>query len=75
MRHQRPGVSARQGIVIGCDSTQTNCFDQFGRMPAASAWYVCSTDTVCPVAEVCNGLDDDCDGQLAGTQMSNPPLS
>ena len=34
---------------------------------------MCSTDAVCPVAEVCNGLDDDCDGALAGSALPPPP--
>ena len=67
----------KAGIVVGCDSKQTNCFTQFGRTAPSTAWLVCSTAapdpvTVCPTAEQCNGLDDDCDGQLAGTVV--PPV-
>jgi hypothetical protein len=62
----------RPGVIVGCDSTQTSCFVQFGRSPANKKWYVCSSDAVCPTTEKCNGLDDDCDGQLAGTIA--PPL-
>src|SRR6185369_8394534 len=46
-----------------------------GRTPPATAWYVCSTMTVCPVAEVCNGLDDDCDGAPLGTTTPPAPGS
>jgi hypothetical protein len=69
------GISVGQckaGIVVACDKTQTNCFESFGRTPPSTAWYVCSTGTVCPQAELCNGLDDDCDGQLAGSAI--PPI-
>jgi hypothetical protein len=61
------------GTVIGCDKTKPNCFVAFGRRPAAEGWFVCSTDTICPVAEICNGLDDDCDGTLAGTVAPPAP--
>ena len=59
----------KAGIVVGCDMSQTNCFESFGRAPASTAWWVCSSMapdpvTVCPVAEQCNGLDDDCDGVI-----------
>ncbi|HXU67734.1 MAG TPA: putative metal-binding motif-containing protein [Polyangia bacterium] len=67
----------KAGIVVGCDMTQTNCFESFGRTAASTAWYVCSSAapdpvTVCPMAEQCNGLDDDCDGTLAGAVI--PPI-
>ncbi|HEX8954021.1 MAG TPA: putative metal-binding motif-containing protein, partial [Polyangia bacterium] len=67
----------KAGIVVACDMKQTNCFESFGRTPASTAWWVCSSAapdpvTVCPVAELCNGLDDDCDGTLAGSVL--PPL-
>jgi hypothetical protein len=54
----------KAGIIVGCDMTKHNCFTQFGRTPASTDWYVCSSDTVCPQAELCNGLDDDCNGAL-----------
>ena len=68
----------KAGIVVGCDMSQTNCFESFGRAPASTAWYVCSSAapdpvTVCPVAELCNGLDDDCDGTLAGSVLAPIP--
>ncbi len=61
----------KAGIVVACNKAQTNCFTAFGRTPATTAWWVCSSMapdpvTICPVAEMCNGLDDDCDGTLAG---------
>jgi hypothetical protein len=62
----------RSGTVVGCDQTMNNCFAQFGRIPTARSWYVCSTDSVCPVMEKCNGLDDDCDGTLAGSPTIAP---
>ena len=65
----------KAGIVVGCDMSQTNCFESFGRAPASTAWWVCSSMapdpvTVCPAAEQCNGLDDDCDG-LVGNLLVN----
>lgn len=69
------GISVGQckaGLVVACDKTQTNCFEAFGRTPPSTAWLVCSSDTICPQAELCNGLDDDCDGQLAGSAI--PPI-
>jgi hypothetical protein len=76
----------RSGIVTGCDMTTMNCFTTFGRLPADDAWLVCSSAapnpvTVCPTAEKCNGLDDDCDGHVPGdvgpppavNMMGNPP--
>ncbi|MGZ3426148.1 MAG: putative metal-binding motif-containing protein, partial [Polyangia bacterium] len=65
----------KAGVVIACDMSKTNCFESFGRTPAATAWYGCSTAapdpvTVCPVAEACNGLDDDCDG-IVGNLLVN----
>src|SRR5262249_8763808 len=69
------GVSVgqcRAGTVTACDMTKVNCFEAFGRIPATQTWYICSTDAVCPIAELCNGLDDDCDGALAGSAL--PPL-
>jgi hypothetical protein len=68
------GISVGQckaGTVVACDMTQTNCFSAFGRTAPATSWYVCSTAapnpiTICPKAEECNGLDDDCDGHLPG---------
>ena len=67
----------KAGIVIGCNMAQTNCFEAFGRTPATTAWWVCSSAapdpvSVCPTAEACNGLDDDCDGTLAGSVL--PPI-
>ncbi len=62
----------KAGIITGCDSSKSNCFTQFGRLPPADAWYVCSSDTVCPQAELCNGLDDDCDGVVPGTLLPPP---
>lgn len=50
----------RMGKIIGCDSGQTSCFAALGS--SFNPWIVCSTDAICPTAELCNGLDDDCDG-------------
>ena len=56
----------KAGIVVGCDMSQTELLHQFGRARRRPAWYRARrrrrSDTVCPVAELCNGLDDDCDG-------------
>ena len=61
----------KAGIVVGCDMSKTNCFTAFGRTPPSTSWLVCSMSapdpvTVCPIAELCNGLDDDCNGHLPG---------
>jgi hypothetical protein len=70
----------KAGIVVGCDMTKANCFTMFNRLPLNNAWLVCSSTapnpiTVCPTTEVCNGLDDDCDGHLPGDTGSAPPMS
>jgi hypothetical protein len=64
--------ACKAGTVVGCDKTKTNAFVTFGRISAAQAWLVCSTDTVFPKAEACNGLDDDCDGVVPGTGLPPP---
>src|SRR5581483_2111854 len=61
------------GTITACDSASNNCFVAFGRAPANQKWYVCSATAVCPHAELCNGLDDDCDGTLAGGAMPPAP--
>jgi hypothetical protein len=70
----------KSGVVVGCDRSQVSCFrtppfDALNLVPASQAWYVCSPETVCPSAEVCNGLDDDCDGQLPGTALAPFPAN
>src|SRR5262249_3578837 len=70
-----PLSQCKQGVIVGCNSMQTNCFAQFGRVPMSQSWYLCSPEAVCPVAELCNGFDDDCDGLLAGNPATNPPLN
>jgi hypothetical protein len=63
----------KAGTVIGCDKTKPNPFATFGRIPASQAWLQCSTgDTVYPIAEICNGLDDDCDNVVPGTGLPPP---
>jgi hypothetical protein len=68
----------KAGLVTACDMATSNCFASFGRTAANTAWYVCSTAapdpiTVCPTAELCNGLDDDCDGHVPGDTSGAPP--
>jgi hypothetical protein len=72
-----PGAlgQCKQGVVVGCDSSQVSCFARYNTVPTSQSWYVCSSDAVCPIDEQCNGLDDDCDGLLAGNQTANPPLN
>ncbi|MDB4965477.1 MAG: hypothetical protein JWN44_1166 [Myxococcales bacterium] len=70
----------KAGIVVACDMTKPNCFSTFGRTAPNTSWYQCSGAapdpvTVCPVAELCNGLDDDCDGTLAGSAIAPAPGS
>jgi hypothetical protein len=62
----------KAGIVVGCDMSKQNAFATFMRTPQSTLWYVCSTDTIYPQTELCNGLDDDCDGTLAGSVF--PPI-
>jgi hypothetical protein len=70
----------KAGIVTACDMTKTNCFSAFNRLPASSAWLVCSATApnpiaVCPTMEVCNGFDDDCDGHVPGDTGPPPGLN
>jgi hypothetical protein len=70
------GVSVGQckaGLITGCDYSQTNCFtvSPFNLLPKSDSGWVCS-NIVCPQAELCNGLDDDCDGKLAGDPQTPP---
>jgi hypothetical protein len=59
----------RPGKVVGCDrSMPRNPFHGWS-VPGyddRTRYYVCSTDTLGPKAELCNGKDDDCDGSLPG---------
>jgi hypothetical protein len=53
------------GTVIGCHLTQTT--------PGAyNEHFVCSGDFVGPRPEVCNGIDDDCDGVLPEGEVDGP---
>ncbi len=68
-----PVSICRPGLVIGCDSSQTNCFEAFGLVPKAQSWYVCSSQAVCPQTEQCNGFDDDCNGSPKAPTASPDP--
>jgi hypothetical protein len=53
------------GTVEDCDLSQTvdpKIVEVLGAEGTYNPGWVCSTDTVFPVAEKCNGRDDDCDG-------------
>jgi len=52
------------GLVIGCDITQTT-------LGAFNVHFLCGGGYVGPVAERCNGLDDDCDGSLPGDEIDS----
>ena len=56
------------GKITGCKQaaagSASNCFATFGVTPAVNPWYTCDTPLACPVKELCNGLDDDCNGAL-----------
>src|SRR5581483_2665702 len=39
---------------------------------ASRRWLVCGSDAVPPKKELCNGRDDDCDGQLPGAGLAEP---
>ncbi len=51
---------AKGGKITGCDMSKSNCFAGLGVNP----WLLCDNSAICPVAEKCNGLDDDCNGAL-----------
>jgi hypothetical protein len=56
------------GTIIACDQTRPNPFATAGRINACLAWIQCSKETIYPTAELCNGLDDDCDGGLPANE-------
>ncbi len=68
-----PFGQCKAGLIVGCDHTKSNCFTTFGRTTPDTLWYVCSTDTICPSTEVCDGIDNDCDGNLAGSAVPPTP--
>ncbi len=55
--------------VVGCDRSKPSLFFApklaLGFV-AKNRFLVCDAAAVTPVAEICNGLDDDCNGQLPG---------
>jgi hypothetical protein len=59
------GAPCRKGTVLGCDRNRVNPFYALGVPGFASKdrFLVCKNQTD-PVAEKCNGYDDDCNGQL-----------
>jgi hypothetical protein len=63
----------KQGTVVGCDYSRDNPYFTFGLTfatgggTAATRGYVCSSDTVNPSTEVCDGIDNDCNGALVGS--------
>jgi hypothetical protein len=50
------------GEVVGCDRDAT-------ALGAFNPHFVCSADHVPGSAEICNGLDDDCDGELPADEL------
>jgi len=59
----------KQGTVTGCDYGRDNAYFTFGLTAApggtaATRGYVCSSDTVNPSTEVCDGIDNDCKNDL-----------
>ena len=61
--------SARPASSSAATCPRPTASTAFGRTPAATAWYVCSSAAPDPARcarspSSCNGLDDDCDGTL-----------
>jgi Putative metal-binding motif len=63
----------KAGLVVGCKYSPASCFGVFGAVCGAGGHstdgYVCDGTAICPVAEICNGLDDDCNGVLPGNEV------
>jgi hypothetical protein len=62
------------GVGGACDNGQLGVCRQLGTLvcDAAGTGVVCTAPTVTPGLEVCNGLDDDCDGQV--DEQLGPPI-
>jgi hypothetical protein len=64
--------------VVGCDRSRNNPFSRAaGRQvsppfPDRKRFLICDGRTVPPTDELCNGLDDDCDGALPGEGRAEP---
>jgi len=56
------------GTIVGCHAAVNNCFAPLSASDPAKAWYICSSTAVCPKPEICNGLDDDCNGSVPGNE-------
>ena len=66
VKGQQCGFAAgvcKPGLVVGCVSTPTKTW--YGATPpVGKAHWECSSETIAASPEICNGLDDDCDGAL-----------
>ena len=56
----------KAGKVVGCDRSKANAFFTKNptTFPAKDKFLVCDAATTAPIDELCNGFDDNCDGQL-----------
>ena len=57
------------GMVIGCDHSQTSSPAYGAQATSDDRFFVCS-DFVGPSNEICNGIDDDCNGSLTDNGLN-----
>ena len=50
----------KTGLVAGCDRSKTNAFAGLPNFPSSKRFLVCSAAAVGPVAEICDGKDNNC---------------
>jgi hypothetical protein len=60
--------ACKPGVAVACMEKPTK--EWYGTAPpAGKLHWECSTDTIPSVPEVCNGIDDDCDGALPSAEQ------
>ena len=52
-----------EGLGVACVAGEGACVREGARVCGAGAAPVCSAEVGAPVGEICNGIDDDCDGE------------
>jgi|GEM_PF-3565433 len=63
--------TCKPGTIVGCNHSANNCFVGLPGQPFTKAWFVCSSTAVCPRTELCNGLDDDCNGSVPFNEIDS----